>query len=870
MDLMTPANRRWSTLEAPWQVTVFLSSAIFSGSAEGAEGQNLREEMDRRTLPLLYMDEGLMDALMKLDMARKEKQKLDQQIHELTTRSSERSKVSLSQLRKQEAALLEEENQLKLQRENLKKALEDAQRNMQKAEHRCKCSVVWRAAGGGSGAGRAAAAERRRSSACGAGAMARVEQRSVFDCAGDLKLIDGLREISNQEDPQPTPAPPVTVGDADESQRKEDAVVGGVSDRMLCSACQCPFESREEQMEHYKLDWHRFNLRQRLAGRPSLSVEEFEKKTGAGDLSSISGSDSEDDEADSGDGCHGDEVTPEGSDGGRLSSRVIFQNSEGQYVTLYRCALQGSRTDTEVSLVDSLLKISDRMVWVILMTGGGHFAGAVFRGKEILQHKTFHRYTVRAKRGTAQGLRDAQNRSHAPKSAGAALRRYNEAALLKDIQDLLKSWAEYLKEASSIFLRTPKYNRSVFFGGRGAPLEKKDQRIRSVPFATRRATFSEVQRVHDVLSTLHIYGRNTDISSIYSSSKTVWQRKAQNPSAQTPQTAPEEDEEQCSDDEGSVELEMVKMTLDTLDLREHEVKPNKKKQKKKKERKKTDDSGSVVEEGVQDVVVVTQEAAVKPKDRGAEEGGAALSQSEVWEYSVRDALYTACKTGDVPALHSLLQLPESPAEPGGPGVSLSPLTLLNTPIDSAGFTLLHVASAAGQKNIVRLLLESGTDPACRDSKGQTPYAVAAEKDTRNAFRKFMADHPNKYDYAKAQVPAPLTAETKSKNAEKKKAQRAAKKQREREQKEEKKREEEEAEEKRRFLSLSDREKRALAAERRLAEQVATTGVTLTNSRRCYQCGESLLGKIPFEYLDFSFCSPRCVQAHRKANAAART
>lgn len=51
--------------------------------------------------------------------------------------------------------------------------------------------------------------------------------------------------------------------------------------------------------------------------------------------------------------------------------------------------------------------------------------------KEVLQHKTFHRYTVRAKRGTAQGLRDSQNRSHAPKSAGAALRRHNEAALVK-------------------------------------------------------------------------------------------------------------------------------------------------------------------------------------------------------------------------------------------------------------------------------------------------------------------------------------------------------------------------------------------------------------------------------------------------------
>lgn len=37
-----------------------------------------------------------------------------------------------------------------------------------------------------------------------------------------------------------------------------------------------------DQMEHYKLDWHRFNLRQRLEGKSAVTVEEFEKKTGTG------------------------------------------------------------------------------------------------------------------------------------------------------------------------------------------------------------------------------------------------------------------------------------------------------------------------------------------------------------------------------------------------------------------------------------------------------------------------------------------------------------------------------------------------------------------------------------------------------------
>lgn len=86
--------------------------------------------------------------------------------------------------------------------------------------------------------------------------------------------------------------------------------------------------------------------------------------------------------------------------------------------------------------------------------------------------------------------------------------------LSQEIQDLLVCWAEHLKEASAIFVRAPSYNKSAFFGGRAAPLDKKDPRIHTLPFPTRRATFREAQRVHDVLSTVHIYGKLNYISGI--------------------------------------------------------------------------------------------------------------------------------------------------------------------------------------------------------------------------------------------------------------------------------------------------------------------------------------------------------------------
>lgn len=32
--------------------------------------------------------------------------------------------------------------------------------------------------------------------------------------------------------------------------------------------------------------------------------------------------------------------------------------------------------------------------------------------------------------------------------------------------------------------------------------------------------------------------------------------------------------------------------------------------------------------------------------------------------------------------------------------------------------------------------------------------------------------------------------------------------------------------------------------------------------RCFQCGSDMTGKVPFEYSDFKFCSPKCLKQHR--------
>merc|ERR1712122_421107 len=84
-----------------------------------------------------------------------------------------------------------------------------------------------------------------------------------------------------------------------------------------------------------------------------------------------------------------------------------------------------------------------------------------------------------------------------------------------------------------------------------------------------------------------------------------------------------------------------------------------------------------------------------------------------------------------------------------------------------------------------------------------------------------------------------------------------------------------------FLKLSDREKRALAAERRIMaaksidqqdtndskSTIELTGLTL---QRCYQCGVDITGKTPFEYQNFRFCTTACVKLHRQKKLAVKS
>ncbi|XP_051010024.1 ankyrin repeat and zinc finger domain-containing protein 1 isoform X2 [Acomys russatus] len=655
---------------------------------------------------------------------------------------------------------------------------------------------------------------------------------SLLDLTVEAPLVRGLSLVSQPAGEAPAGAPRTSCpGESTSSGRKVSPCSLDISDKLFCSACDQIFQNQQEQREHYKLDWHRFNLKQRLKNKPLLSASDFEKQSSTGDLSSISGSEDSDSTSDE------DSLT---LDVGRAEfekpkrpqgfypHRVLFKNAQGQFFYAYRCVL-GPHQHVE------------------------YFCCICCLGSP--------------RKGRIAGSEPTKWRSQILRGAHGCSWTFCWFRFSRDVRDLLAgpTWAKALGEAETILLRAPRSGRSLFFGGQGAPLQRDDSRLWDIPLTTRRPTFGELQRVLHKLTTLQVYDEDPRELATFHSPETHWKpvkerkKATEKEEAKVPGDADKalgQDEEslkqgpESQEEDGSqVELELVELTLGTLDLCEFEVLPKRRRRKKKKERSQDQQCETHVTPLQQPQPA---QRVTTPIDTLVDETKAP-GQPELW-----DMLLAACRAGEVEVLK--LQLANGPADPGV-------MSLLNAPLGSGGFTLLHAAAAAGRGLVVRLLLEAGADPTVQDSRARPPYIVAADKSTRNEFRRFMEKNLDAYDYNKARVPGPLTQEMEARQITRKKEQKAARRQREQQQRKQREQEELEQEEQRRFAALSDREKRALAAERRLAAQLGAPcppvpDSAVVNAGRCWSCGGSLQGITPFHYLDFSFCSTRCLRDHR--------
>ena len=513
---------------------------------------------------------------------------------------------------------------------------------------------------------------------------------------------------------------------------------------------------------------------------------------------------------------------------------VEFQTKSGEFVTVCKTLLLTSpRENVSVEEVIDRLPALFRagQKWAIFMCSGGHFAGVCFDGAKVVAHKTIHKYTTRRKQGGSQAAQDSTGKK--AKSAGASIRRYNEQALQQEIRALLAEWGPHIRQSAYLFIQAATFNRQIFIGYDETPFQRGDDRLRKIPFTTRRPTFAEVKRLHTLLSSVTF-----SFESMYKGEAEAVARE-----------------------------------------RESQLERQQQQQRQKKEKAK------------------------KAKEKAAE-GEKAAGTPVPTLTKEQDLVMQACKKGKVDLLASVLA---------------KNLEAVLDFVDERGWAPLHVAANEGFDAVVALLLERGANPSVmvKGVKNKTPYNFSKNLEVRNAFRRMMAREPARWDYAAAQIPSPLTEEM-EKAEEEKKVQRATQVEKERKKREKKKAHKAKAaagsegsddqegdidghehasSAARTSQSKSsgsvvgsgskkptapgvhvlreqgtprikqgpeelERERRARAAEQRLGSQQAASGVVPTGPR-CTFCERSLQGLVPFERLEFKYCSTKCVAEHRK-------
>ena len=419
-------------------------------------------------------------------------------------------------------------------------------------------------------------------------------------------------------------------------------------------------------------------------------------------------------------------------------------------------------------------------MWTVLLLGGGHFAASVialnphvttYHGKQrggangpredrsliLLAHKAFHRYTTRRKQGGGQAAQDATGRF--AKSAGAQLRRYNEAALGDDVRGLLDApgWRELISRSEKIWIRAgARAARGLLWSwegakaSRGSPLEaaRNDGRLGSLPFPTRRPTIGETVRCFLELAKVKVEHKS---------------------------------EEQLAAEEQEV-LELI----------------NQKSRKEAEARRREEKA---------------RERATAVEKSKAEKGAkpARLTEEEQAERTRWNRLVEMVRKNRTEALMTFLSKNEQEMLAGKIDARL-PDWLLEAEANEAGAsapasrlipsTILQLAAEAGSEGVTRYLLQdkhadptlpterlgelrkrfSSDSTAAEDTPSDLPhrtaYDLCSTKEVRNVFRRMMADHPDRFDWAGmstggARVPSALTEEMQDNASAKQKDRRAA-------------------------------------------------------------------------------------------------
>lgn len=624
---------------------------------------------------------------------------------------------------------------------------------------------------------------------------------------------------------------PATLTSSAEDNTKLDTrpTTADLTRGMTCSTCRIVFDHRDEQLAHYKTEFHRNNLIRKMKGESPLSQEQFRSMSGSrneGDLNEEPApvsSESDDSEKEA-----QEEIEVDASDHQMESLKQVYYDLNGQVSKSYNpkhgpmfhftpsplngwtLSFSSALFTTDSPFADSrrwfdadgqlwnrcyqqITNLRKRPMIAVFILRSGRFAGAIFDHSngvtKTIAHKVFRRYTVRAKAGGGQSSYD--NKGGKARSMGAQLRRYGEKALEEDVQKLITLWQDYLENCGLILVATTKTMRPLLFeksddaSSHVAMLKKEDSRVVSVPFAVDKPTLETAEGIY----------------------QKVVQAVIAPPSA-----SPTHDMYMIAEEE-SLEASST-------------VVPEQEQQIKKAE-------------DVDAPEVKAAELPVCPPSQEIIAACESLTDEEASQAVLQQASLLSAEHGDLESDWSWEVVVNYPNN----------LDDLSTP--------LHIASRRGLSDTVEALLTHGANPEREDVRGRTAYLLAATKETRNAFRKARAQLGDEsWDWNKAGVPDALTDE---KVKEQKQKEKEKKKRAQQRKKDQKARDEQAIEE---ALDLKMAEEVALEIEKQEEENRLRD-----LAGYCVFCGKSLYKQDFYDVMTFRCCSTDCVAKLRRQLAA---
>ncbi|KAK9887755.1 hypothetical protein WA026_000070 [Henosepilachna vigintioctopunctata] len=352
-----------------------------------------------------------------------------------------------------------------------------------------------------------------------------------------------------------------------------------------------------------------------------------------------------------------------------------------------------------------------------------------------------------------------------------------------------------IAKSSLIFYRAPgPYNRSVLFGGSNPILQRSDERLRTIPFSTRRATYTEVQRVQSVLSAAQIYGNLEDAIKLLDKHRVLNQNSKRS-------------KIRCTQINRAKSREIIERPLPTRHSSEIHSLEN-------TQSSESEEGGNnniqlnTLDNEISFEHLQVFEETEKTKGKTGKKKKTKKSKSkklQEQELKRKNDLLEILYKGNI------LKLKEEVAKIGSniednelEGQKELRNTFFNEILDDDGNSLLHIAAMNEHGELIEFLLDNGSDPCLKNKKLQTPYSSTSSKEVREVMKKFARENPQKYNYNKAQIP--INTLNPDELAEKKKIQKKFKREKEKVKKEENKIKQKELNEKERFLNLSDREK----------------------------------------------------------------